>query len=111
MATAAVGAGAESGGKKGSGRYGAAAAVAGRHRHSRSTPSPHSNFFVVAHTDLSFLRADPVGLRSSGWACSAAKPSGGSVAMATVALALDDAFGHTMFEGRSKAIRHGRATP
>jgi hypothetical protein len=61
-----------------------------------------SNFFVVAHTDLSLLRGgtgraeiERLGLLSSEAirriSCDA-----------TVALAVDDAFGHTMFEGRAK---------
>jgi hypothetical protein len=63
---------------------------------------PRSNFFIVAHTDLSFLRGglggaeiERLGLLSQGAirriSCDA-----------TVALAVDDPFGHTMFEGRSR---------
>jgi hypothetical protein len=62
----------------------------------------HSNFYVVAHTDLSFLRGgsglaevEKLGLLSREAirriSCDA-----------TIALALDDAFGHTMYEGRAK---------
>jgi hypothetical protein len=61
-----------------------------------------SNFFIVAHTDLSFLRGgsggaeiERLGLLSQGAirriSCDA-----------TVALAVDDPFGHTMLEGRSR---------
>jgi Domain of unknown function (DUF222)/HNH endonuclease len=61
-----------------------------------------SNFFIVAHTDLSFLRSgsggaeiERLGLLSQGAirriSCDA-----------TVALAVDDPFGHTMVEGRSR---------
>jgi hypothetical protein len=67
-----------------------------------SGSGPWSNFFIVAHTDLSFLRGgsgraevEGLGLLSQGAirriSCDA-----------TVALAVDDAFGHTMFEGRSR---------
>jgi hypothetical protein len=68
----------------------------------RRRRSGHSNFFVVLHTDLSFLRGssgraevEKLGLLSRE---AARRLSCG----ATVALALDDAFGHTMFEGRAK---------
>jgi hypothetical protein len=68
----------------------------------RSRSRSGSNFFIVAHTDLSFLRGGSgraeiqrLGLLSQGAirriSCDA-----------TVALAVDDAFGHTMFEGRSR---------
>jgi len=61
-----------------------------------------SNFFVVAHTDLSFLRGgsgraevERLGLLSRATirriSCDA-----------PITLGVDDAFGHTMFEGRSK---------
>jgi hypothetical protein len=61
-----------------------------------------SNFFVVAHTDLSFLRGgtgqaeiERLGLLSRAAiqriSCDA-----------TIALGVDDAFGHTMLEGRSR---------
>jgi Domain of unknown function (DUF222)/HNH endonuclease len=61
-----------------------------------------SNFFVVAHTDLSFLRGgsgraeiERLGLLSQAAirriSCDA-----------TVTMGVDDAFGHAMFEGRSR---------
>ena len=61
-----------------------------------------SNFLVIAHTDLALLQGgtgraeiERMGLLSG----EAIRRIGCD---ASVALALDDAFGHTMFEGRSK---------
>ncbi len=63
---------------------------------------PRSNFLVIAHTDLALLQGgtgraeiERIGLLSG----EAIRRIG---CEADVALALDDAFGHTMFEGRSR---------
>jgi hypothetical protein len=76
-----VGAGAESGGKKRrqrrqrQRRQRRASALPDRHPHLIRTSSWSSTPISRSY------RADPVGLRSSGWDCSVEKPCGGSVAM------------------------------
>jgi len=65
-------------------------------------PMPASNFFVVAHTDLSFLRSGTGGAEIERLGLLSGEAIRRISCDARVALALDDAFGHTMFEGRSK---------
>jgi Domain of unknown function (DUF222)/HNH endonuclease len=82
----------------GTGRTGDGSADGGRRPGRRSG----SSFFIVAHTDLTFLRGgtgqaeiERLGLLSRAAirriSCDA-----------TITLGVDDAFGHTMFEGRSR---------
>jgi hypothetical protein len=61
-----------------------------------------SNFFIVAHTDLSFLRGGSGGAEIEGLGLLSREAIRRISCGATVALALDDAFGHTMFEGRAR---------
>jgi hypothetical protein len=61
-----------------------------------------SNFFIVAHTDLSFLRGGSGGAEIEGLGLLSREAIRRISCSATVALALDDAFGHTMFEGRAR---------
>ncbi len=61
-----------------------------------------SNFFVVAHTDLSFLRGSSGGAEIERLGLLSREAIRRISCDATVTLALDDAFGHTMFEGRSR---------
>jgi hypothetical protein len=63
-----------------------------------------SNFFVVAHTDLSFLRGGSGGAEVERLGLLSREAIRRITCSATVALALDDAFGHTMFEGRSRRL-------
>ncbi|MGO8862726.1 MAG: DUF222 domain-containing protein [Acidimicrobiales bacterium] len=65
-------------------------------------PAAGSNFFVVAHTDLSFLRGGRGGAEIERLGLLSGEAIRRISCDAEVALALDDAFGHTMFEGRSK---------
>jgi hypothetical protein len=61
-----------------------------------------SSFFVVAHTDLSFLRGGSGGAEIERLGLLSREAVRRISCDATVTLALDDAFGHTMFEGRAK---------
>jgi Domain of unknown function (DUF222)/HNH endonuclease len=61
-----------------------------------------SNFFVVAHTDLSLLRGGSGRAEVERLGLLSGEAIRRISCDATVALALDDAFGHTMFEGRSR---------
>jgi hypothetical protein len=61
-----------------------------------------SKFFVVAHTDLSFLRGASGGAEVERLGLLSREAIRRITCNATVTLALDDAFGHTMFEGRAK---------
>ena len=61
-----------------------------------------SNFFVVAHTDLSFLRGSSGGAEIERLGLLSREAIRRISCDATVTLALDDAFGHTMFEGRAR---------
>jgi hypothetical protein len=65
-------------------------------------PRPRSNFFVVAHTDLSFLRGSSGGAEVERLGLLSREAIRRITCDATVTLALDDAFGHTMFEGRAR---------
>jgi hypothetical protein len=56
----------------------------------------------VAHTDLSFLRGGSGGAEIEGLGLLSREAIRRISCGATVALALDDAFGHTMFEGRAR---------
>jgi hypothetical protein len=56
----------------------------------------------VAHTDLSFLRGGSGGAEIEGLGLLSREAIRRISCSATVALALDDAFGHTMFEGRAR---------
>jgi hypothetical protein len=62
----------------------------------------HSNFFVVAHTDLSFLRGGSGRAEVEQLGLLSREAIRRISCDATVAMALDDAFGHTMYEGRAK---------
>jgi len=93
-----VGAGAESGGKKGSGGSGGSGGIGT----ARSTPSPHSNFLVVVHTDFTFLQGGSGGAEIERLGLLSREAVRRICCDGAVTLALDDAFGHTMFEGRSK---------
>jgi hypothetical protein len=61
-----------------------------------------SHFFVVAHTDLSFLRGSSGGAEVERLGLLSREAIRRISCDATVTLALDDAFGHTMFEGRAR---------
>jgi hypothetical protein len=61
-----------------------------------------SNFFVVAHTDLSFLRGGSGQAEVERLGLLSRATIRRITCGATVTLGVDDAFGHTMFEGRSK---------
>jgi hypothetical protein len=61
-----------------------------------------SRFFVVAHTDLSFLRGSSGGAEVERLGLLSREAIRRISCDSTVALALDDAFGHTMFEGRAR---------
>jgi hypothetical protein len=65
-------------------------------------PRTRSNFFVVAHTDLSFLRGSSGGAEVERLGLLSREAIRRISCDATVTLALDDAFGHTMFEGRAR---------
>jgi hypothetical protein len=88
--------GAGSGSGSGSGGGGGAGAT------SASGARGRSNFFIVAHTDLSFLRGGSGGAEIEGLGLLSREAIRRISCGATVALALDDAFGHTMFEGRAR---------
>jgi hypothetical protein len=60
-----------------------------------------SPFFVVAHTDLSLLRGGTGGAEIERLGLLSGEAIRRISCDATVALAVDDAFGHTMFEGRA----------
>jgi hypothetical protein len=62
----------------------------------------HANFFVVAHTDLSFLRGGSGRAEVEQLGLLSREAIRRISCDANVALALDDAFGHTMYEGRAK---------
>jgi hypothetical protein len=70
-------------------------------------PGSGSNFFVVAHTDLALLQGGTGRAEIERMGLLSGEAIRRISCDATVALALDDAFGHTMFEGRSKRL----ATP
>jgi len=91
----AGGGGSGSAGGGGSGSAGGGTSGCGR-------PAAGSNFFVVAHTDLSFLRGGTGGAEIERLGLLSAEAIRRISCDAQVALALDDAFGHTMLEGRSK---------
>jgi hypothetical protein len=95
---AGAGAGAGAGGTAGTGGGGAGGSGAT----SASGARWRSNFFVVAHTDLSFLRGGSGGAEIEGLGLLSREAIRRISCSATVALALDDAFGHTMFEGRAR---------
>jgi hypothetical protein len=62
----------------------------------------HANFFVVAHTDLSFLRGGSGRAEVEQLGLLSREAIRRISCDANVAMALDDAFGHTMYEGRAK---------
>ena len=64
--------------------------------------SATSNFFVVVHTDLTFLQGGSGGAEVERLGLLSREAVRRITCAGTVTLALDDAFGHTMFEGRSK---------
>ena len=64
--------------------------------------SSRSNFFVVAHTDLSLLQGGSGRAEIERLGLLSGEAIRRISCDATVALAVDDAFGHTMFEGRSR---------
>jgi hypothetical protein len=88
------------GGRAGTGGGGGGAGGSGAT--SASGAQWRSNFFIVAHTDLSFLRGGSGGAEIEGLGLLSREAIRRISCSATVALALDDAFGHTMFEGRAK---------
>jgi hypothetical protein len=65
-------------------------------------PGQGARFFVVAHTDLSFLRGASGGAEVERLGLLSREAIRRISCDASVTLALDDAFGHTMFEGRSR---------
>jgi hypothetical protein len=77
-------------------------ASAGSGSGSGSGSGARTNFFIVAHTDLSFLRGGSGGAEIEGLGLLSREAIRRISCSATVALALDDAFGHTMFEGRAR---------
>jgi hypothetical protein len=64
--------------------------------------SVRSNFFVVVHTDLTFLRGGSGAAEIERLGLLSREAVRRISCASTTALAIDDAFGHTMFEGRSK---------
>jgi hypothetical protein len=68
----------------------------------RSTSPSRSNFFVVVHTDLTFLRGGSGAAEIERLGLLSGEAIRRISCASTAALAVDDAFGHTMFEGRSK---------
>ena len=86
----------------GVGSGGGGAGAGGADGDAEMAPRPRSNYFVVAHTDLSFLRGGSGGAEVEGLGLLSREAIRRITCGATVTLALDDAFGHTMFEGRSK---------
>jgi Domain of unknown function (DUF222)/HNH endonuclease len=67
-----------------------------------STSQTSSNFLVVAHTDLSLLQGGSGRAEIERLGLLSGEAIRRLSCDSTVALAIDDAFGHTMFEGRSK---------
>jgi hypothetical protein len=65
-------------------------------------PRSLSNFFVVAHVDLALLQGGTGVAEVERMGLLSAEAIRRITCNSNVALALDDAFGHTMFEGRSK---------
>jgi Domain of unknown function (DUF222) len=94
-----AGAGAEGAGTAGAGTDDGAATEA---EEAGTGARGRSNFFVVAHTDLSFLRGSSGGAEVERLGLLSREAIRRICCDATVTLALDDAFGHTMFEGRSR---------
>jgi hypothetical protein len=64
--------------------------------------SSGSNFFVVVHTDLTFLRGGSGGAEVERLGLLSREAVRRISCASTASLAVDDAFGHTMFEGRAK---------
>jgi hypothetical protein len=96
------GARSEAGAGAGSGDGGGDGADGGADAEGEMAPRARSNFFVVAHTDLSFLRGSSGGAEVERLGLLSREAIRRITCDATVTLALDDAFGHTMFEGRAK---------
>jgi hypothetical protein len=69
---------------------------------SGSGTAPRTGFFVVAHTDLLLLQGGTGRAEIERLGLLSGEAIRRISCDATVALALDDAFGHTMFEGRAK---------
>ena len=69
---------------------------------SGSGSASRTGFFVVAHTDLSLLQGGTGRAEIERLGLLSGEAIRRISCDATVALALDDAFGHTMFEGRAK---------
>jgi Domain of unknown function (DUF222)/HNH endonuclease len=74
----------------------------GASRRAPTSSGSGSSFFVVAHTDLSFLRGGTGGAEIERLGLLSGEAIRRICCDGQVTLALDDAFGHTMFEGRSK---------
>ncbi|MGP0031004.1 MAG: DUF222 domain-containing protein [Acidimicrobiales bacterium] len=70
-------------------------------------PTSTQGFFVVAHTDLSLLRGGTGTAEIERFGLLSGETIRRITCDASVALALDDAFGHTMFEGRSRRYPSG----
>jgi hypothetical protein len=101
-ADADAGGGGSAGSGTSAGTGGAGGAAGGSGATSASGARGRSNFFIVAHTDLSFLRGGSGGAEIEGLGLLSREAIRRISCGATVALALDDAFGHTMFEGRAR---------
>ena len=68
----------------------------------RPLRTPRSNFFVVVHADLTFLRGGSGGAEVERLGLLSREAIRRISCASTATLAVDDAFGHTMFEGRAK---------
>jgi hypothetical protein len=100
--SAGSGGGGSAGSGTSAGTGGGGGAAGGSGATSASGARGRSNFFIVAHTDLSFLRGGSGGAEIEGLGLLSREAIRRISCGATVALALDDAFGHTMFEGRAR---------
>jgi hypothetical protein len=67
----------------------------------------HQGFFVVAHTDLALLRGGTGTAELERLGLLSPEAIRRISCDARIALAVDDAFGHTMFEGRSRRFPSG----
>jgi hypothetical protein len=97
------GSGARSAGGTADGDVSAGAVGQGGHDATTAT----QGFFVVAHTDLSLLRGGTGSAEIERLGLLSPEAIRRISCDASVALALDDAFGHTMFEGRSRRFPSG----
>jgi hypothetical protein len=70
-------------------------------------PGSGPGFFVVAHTDLALLRGGTGSAEIERLGLLSPEAIRRISCDATIALGLDDAFGHTMFEGRARRFPTG----